>query len=223
MPEPAGDPRGPAAGTAYERANSVEGRGASLGERAAALERTRAINDALDGGWYERIVDQPTTFAPPFGHRERMLAGGAFTLFEYAAAGGKGRRGPGILFLGTSPIGLAVTAGVLAVQGARAVQSRREAAQEGWRQIDQGWVTVSDHGFHLQTATGLHTWDWNSILEAQLVAPGELLVTGRGRTREVRWILRTDWAELVFTLWARVRHPRHPQFVDRRWLAELRA
>ena len=32
------------------------------------------------------------------------------------------------------------------------------------------------------------------------------------------WAIASDWAELVFVLWALARHPRHPQLINGEWL-----
>lgn len=61
--------------------------------------------------------------------------------------------------------------------------------------IDTGMIYVSAYGFYLSGEGGLYPWSWG-----------------------FSWILRSDWAELVFVTWALAVHPRHPQLLTGGWL-----
>ncbi len=84
--------------------------------------------------------------------------------------------------------------------------------------IDAGTLYVSAYGFYLHVATGLHSWHWNGITMASMVGPGDVQFTGESSRGPISWILRSDWAELVFVTWALAAHPRHPQLLTGAWL-----
>lgn len=194
---------------------------AGLSSHDQAIGRTVLVNQALDAGRLAEVGPIGTVFAPPFGPDELMLGAGPFQLLEFCAAGNGQYERNGGFFFATGRYGLAMTAGVMAAQAfqnSRARQAAADAAQQRWRQVEQGWLTVSDHGFHFQTPQGLLTWSYSDVMEASLTAPGQVMIAGQSTNGPVRWIVVSDWAELLFTLWARARHPRHPQFVGRTWI-----
>lgn len=39
---------------------------------------------------------------------------------------------------------------------------------------------------------------------------GQVMITGNSQNGLVQWLILSDWAELVFTMWCWVRHPRPP-------------
>jgi hypothetical protein len=85
--------------------------------------------------------------------------------------------------------------------------------------IDQGTLYVTGYGFYMHNATNLFAWAWSPISTASMVGPGAMQLQGNAEgDRRVSWILRSDWAELVFIVWALTRHPRHPQLIDGTWL-----
>lgn len=186
-----------------------------------AIGRTVLVNQACDAGQLHQVPPIATTFAPPLGPAERMLGAGPFQLLEFCAAGDGVYERNGGFFFGVGRLGLAMTAGAMAasaIQNSKARRAAADAAQVRWRQVDQGWLTVSDLGFHFQTAHALLVWRHRDVLEASLTAPGQVMIAGNSDRGPVRWIIASDWAELLFTMWARMRHPQHPQFQGRTWI-----
>ncbi|SIR99105.1 hypothetical protein SAMN05445060_2016 [Williamsia sterculiae] len=146
---------------------------------------------------------------------------GAFTLHDFGAMGDGSYVHNNGFFFASGGTGLALTAGMAAGR-ALGNGSRRSAAQAAavarWKQIDQGALFVSTHGFRMQTQRGMYSWWWDAIGSMQLVAPGTVQFSGDSANGHVTWILGSEWAELVFTFWARVRHRRHPQFLNGGWV-----
>lgn len=193
----------------------------------SAIWRTVWFNDLADRDRLSEAPAVPSVMAPSIGQGERILADGSFTLLEFGAAGDGTylhKSGGGAFVMGSSGLVAASAAGMLAGAAGRAMgnSSRRkaaaQAAQPHWRQIDSGGFTVSQFGFYLHTMNGIHVWSWWSITSAELVGPGQVMIVGNSHRGAIRWILQSDWAELVFSMWARNRHPQHPQFVDGRWV-----
>lgn len=126
-------------------------------------------------------------------------------------------------FFASGRYGAALTAGV-AIGRAVGNRSRRRAAADAavprWCLVDDGLVHVSDFGFYLQSRRGLLPWGWGAVTSAQLVGPGRLWMSGNSTNGPVQWIVDSDWAVLILTMWARVRHPRHPQFEQGAWIPE---
>lgn len=187
------------------------------------------IANALIAG---RIHDRPvvaTPFRPHLGPRhphpdnqERVLAQGGFELLTHRPVGDGSYVHDGGFFLAAGRGGLGLSAGVLAGRAIGNARRRARAAADTvprWVPDDAGTVWVSTHGFYLQTPRGLYGWPWAPIVSAQLVGPGALHVQGGESVGgPVSWVLRSDWAELVFVVWAMNVHPGHPQLVDGGWL-----
>ncbi|WP_345216788.1 hypothetical protein [Georgenia halophila] len=166
-------------------------------------------------------LELAVSFRPTFSTDEIMMAAGPFDLFNFQPVGnGSYQRGGG-LFLGTGPIGLAAT-GVFAAArfaGNRSRKKRAEAdAVPRWVQVDTGQLIVSDRGFYLETRSGLHSWNYDDINQVEMAAPSHLIMAGTSANGPVRWIIRSDWAELIFVLWVNRFAPRHPQLADGSWL-----
>lgn len=162
-----------------------------------------------------------TTFAPQGGAQDVLLCTGPYERLAFRAVGDGSYTSSGGLFLGTGKIGLTLTAGVLVARGLRN-RSRRAAAERAtvprWVVEERGQLTVGTRGFHLSPATGVFYWDWGSITEMTIDAPGCFTMSGASTRGPVRWTFATPWAELVFALWALDRHPGHPQLVTGDWL-----
>lgn len=194
----------------------------------AAVWRTVWINDLIDRGSFHTAEKVPTAFAPQLGENERVVGAGPFTQFAFVAAGDGSylhqSGGGGMLFTshpGVLAAGAGLTLAGAAWRGWGNARRRKEAeqlAQEQWRQVGSGSLYVSQHGFYLHTQRGLLPWWWSSISAAQLVGPGQFLMSGDSQHGPVQWILQSDWGELAFTLWARARHPDHPQFQNGAWI-----
>lgn len=172
------------------------------------------------------VVPEPrqevrTTFPPRLAADERFWAYGPFELFAQRAPGDGSYVHDGGFFFATGAVGLAATA---AFAGARAVgnSNRRRTAEQAatprWTPIETGNVYVSVLGLHLHTAHSLLPWVWHGFTAMEMVGPGAVHVLGNSDSGPVSWVLRSDWAELVFVTWALAHHRRHPQFLSGGWL-----
>jgi hypothetical protein len=171
-------------------------------------------------------LDQRQPLAVPFamrlgGHQERILAHGPFQLFSWTAPGDGSYLHNNSMMVATGRGGLAMMAGFAAARTIGNSSRRRQAeamAQPRWMQIDHGTLSVGNFGFYLHAPSGIHAWSWAGIHMASLTAPGQLSIDGMSDAGPVKWLLNSDWAELVFVLWASVCSPQHPQMTDRTWL-----
>lgn len=186
-----------------------------------AVWHTCQLNELIDVGQLSTWPFIPATFAPQFAADERVLAVGTFELSEFGAVGDGSYTHDSGMFFATGRGGLTITA---AAAAARAIgnSSRRNAARADaaprWYVIDQGQISVTSHGFYLMSPQGLFPWAYTDLSAVQLNGPGLLWFTGQSQNGPVSWVLATDWAELLFTLWARVCHPQHPQFYGGVWV-----
>ncbi|MDP9905964.1 MULTISPECIES: hypothetical protein [Arthrobacter] len=157
------------------------------------------------------------------GPEERIVAHGGFQLLSWHAPGDGSYAHSHGMMVATGRGGLAMMAGFAAAQAIGNASRRRQAAemaQPRWVPIDHGTVAVSNFGFYLHSPTGIHAWNWHGIHMASLVGPGQLSIDGVSENGPIKWILHSDWAELVFMLWASVCNPTHPQMTDRTWLPQ---
>lgn len=187
----------------------------------AAIWRTVALNQALDHGVLGSLPQIPTHFPLRLGHGERVFATGPFALRDHIALGDGQYTHQSGMMLASGPAGLALT-GAFAIGQAIGNSSRRSRAQAmatpQWHVIGQGQLFVSNSGFYLDTGRNLWPWGFSDITSVRLVNPGAILINGESREGPVAWILESDWAELIFTLWARLIHPQHPQFLGHAWI-----
>jgi hypothetical protein len=107
--------------------------------------------------------------------------------------------------------------------GSASGNARRRAAAaadapSNWRPVDGGGLSVSTHGFYLETRQGLYPWSWNAISSSSVVARGRAHVQGYGAAAAMSWILETHRAEPYINLLALTRHRDHPQLVGGGWL-----
>lgn len=188
-----------------------------------AIWHTVDINQRIDSGELAGRAAAPTSFPPQFDTSETMLASGPFSLLEFTSAGDGSYVHQNSAFFGGGgaalAFGAAFTVGT-AIGNSNRRRAAAQAAAHAWRPVDSGDVTVSTHGFYLRTPRGLLPWGWGAIQEAQLVGPQQVNLSGDSDRGRVGWIICSDWAELLFTMWARVMHPQHPQFVTRTWIPE---
>ena len=193
-------------------------------ERDDALWSTAEIAVLLNRG----SLEQRRPLAVPFamrlgGHEERILAHGPFQLFSWTAPGDGSYMQNNSMMVATGRGGLAMMAGFAAARAIGNSSRRRQAeamSQPRWMQIDHGTLSVGNFGFYLHTPSGIHAWSWGGIHLASLTAPGQLSIDGMSDGGPVKWLLNSDWAELVFLLWASVCSPQHPQMTARAWLPE---
>ncbi|MCA0438311.1 MAG: hypothetical protein LCH98_17875 [Actinobacteria bacterium] len=187
----------------------------------AAIWKTLLVNELSDVNRFHEVETVPVLFAPQLAPDERFVAAGHFQLYDYGAVGdGTYERNSGFFFA-AGPAGLALTGGVAAARAIGNASRRSRAASDAiprWKVIDQGQIWVSHLGFSMRGQQSFLVWDWPSILAVELIGPGRLCFDGESDRGRIRWILQSDWAELAFTLWARARHPQHPQFVGRTWI-----
>ena len=183
----------------------------------------------------EPVAGVQQTLRPRFSDTEQMLATGPHELFECSPTGDGSYRPhnsgwwivTGILFFPA----LIVWIIVAMVNDHRNSVDQKEAwqaAQPHWHLVETGQVTVSTHGLYLETSTGVSPWDWEAFDSVTMQGESAVLLRGQSTTGSVSWILRSDWAELVFVLWAAAVHPTHPQyqansFVTTEWVNKIHA
>ncbi|MEO7059217.1 MAG: hypothetical protein ABI083_05845 [Lapillicoccus sp.] len=194
---------------------------APLSPHDSAIWHTVDINIWLDEGHLERRAAIGTRFPLRFDADERALAQGDFTLLSYVAAGDGSYTHNGGFFFATGAAGLALTAvaaaGRAAANSRRRAQAAAEAAMQ-WRPTDGGQLTVTSHGFYLAARQGFYPWVYPAIDTASMMGPQQVQLSGQSDHGPVQWVIVSVWAELIFTLWARAVHPRHPQIVEQTWI-----
>lgn len=172
------------------------------------------------------IVPEPrqevhAAFPPQLSHHERFWASGPFDLLEERAAGDGSYQHDNGFFFATGRGGLTATAAFVGVQAMGNSRRRRMAEQAAvprWTPIDAGHLYVSALGLHLHTTHHVRPWAWPSFTSMEMVGPGAVHVLGNSTVGPVSWIIRSDWAELLFVTWAMNHHRRHPQFLNGGWL-----
>lgn len=162
-----------------------------------------------------------STFPPQLGRGEQYWAAGPYVLLEQRARGDGSYRHDSGFFFATGRGGLTATAAVAAFSARGNSRRRRQAELDAvprWTSIDGGTLYLSRYGVHMHSDGGVFPWDWQSITAAQMVGPAAVHISGSSTRGPVSWILRSDWAELLFVAWAVARHPRHPQLLTGAWL-----
>lgn len=193
-------------------------------ERDEALWATAEIGLLLAQGRIGERRPAGTPFAPTLAPGEECVyAFSPFALHDYRSPGdGSYIHNSGtVLAVGRGAVPLMLGAAVGQAMG-NASRRKRAAAmsQPQWMQIDGGTLSVGSHGFYLHTPTSLLTWGWGSISLMTLVGPGHVQIMGDSQNGPINWILQSNLAELVFLLWATVRHPGHEQLTGRAWLPQ---
>lgn len=190
----------------------------------SALWHTARLLAAVESGeGTGAVADQGIRTLFPLEDGEVALAQGTYTLDSLRAIGDGSYQRTGSFAFGIGVIGLAVTAGTLAANASRNNSARAQAmadAQVAWRPDHAGMLTVTDRGFIIVTAAGTFRWDWGSVDLMQVVAFNTVVLQGRSDRGPVTWRIYSHWSELLFVLWARARHPGHPQLAGRAWLPE---
>ncbi len=184
----------------------------------SALWRTTHIVSDLQ---HSRVPEYRVDTLFPLGQNEIAMTSGAVFVDAYRSAGdGSYVHSSGMVF-GTGGLGVAMIAGSLIGNAAANSQRRREAeakAAAAWRPEFSGTIFVTNSGFIVQTTAGLFPWDWPSIDLMQVVDFNRVILQGRSSSGAITWRLASEWAELLFVLWALNRHPQHPQLRDGSWL-----
>ncbi|RNE67273.1 hypothetical protein EEJ31_00360 [Cryobacterium tepidiphilum] len=158
----------------------------------------------------------PTLF--PLRPGEVAFAHGPASVESFHAIG-DGSRPSSSTFLATSGrFGLALGVATYAIANANRQAQATADATPMWRPAFGGSIVVTSQGFYLLDHAGKLDWDWDSIDLMQVVGFSCLVMQGQSATGPVTWRITSDWAELVFVMWAMARHPRHPQLLDRSWI-----
>lgn len=186
-----------------------------------AVWHTCDIASAVLAGTADQRPVLASPFPPHLALDERLLAQGDFDLLTFRPVGDGSYVDDRGTFFSTSRGGLALTAGIAATRAAGNRRRRAAAVADSvprWTLDERGTLWVSTAGFYLQSVSGLFPWPWGSVHSAQLVAPASVNLQGDSQNGPVAWILDSDWAELVFVLWAMAVHPDHPALGHGGWL-----
>ena len=202
--------------------------GAQAASAAGWSQHDSALWHTVDilAAWLTGSIQQRPQVLTPFalagGENEQVLVEGGYELYEYVALGDGSYAHSTTLVGGSGFLGLALAAGTLAGSAMGNARRRAEAqrnAAERWHPTDRGQLFVSTHGFYLSNQYGLRPWTWAGIDAATVVGPTGVHVQGRGwGGTPISWIVRADWAELLFVMWALARHRQHPQLLTGGWL-----
>jgi hypothetical protein len=157
----------------------------------------------------------------PLRSGELAFAEGAVVIDSFHAIGDGSYSTSSTVVAGTGSFGLAL--GVATIAGSAIGNASRRAraianATPMWRPHVRGSVVVTSQGFYLLDQTGKYDWDWASIELMQVAGFSCVVMQGRSTTGPVTWRITSDWAELIFILWAMYRHPQHPQLIDQSWI-----
>ncbi|MCL2464173.1 MAG: hypothetical protein FWF28_03780 [Micrococcales bacterium] len=183
---------------------------------------TLYVNDLLDrDGRVGHVIHWAASFPGRLGNNEEFLTQAPFQMMEFTALewvqrGGSGGFSPVVPVVAGRTADAYVIGSAIGTVIGRKRQQQAETPQ--WRVIDAGQVIVSTSGCYFQTNSQLIPWGWGSIESGDLVGPGQFILNAQLDNGPVRYILVSDMAELVFTLWARARHPNHPQFTSGSWI-----
>ena len=170
-----------------------------------------------------RVPELRTTTLFPLRANEIAFASGPVTVDSFYAVGDGSYSTSSTVMAGTGMFGLALGAATLAGSAIGNASRRSRAAADAtatWRPIVQGSVVVSSEGFYLLDATQKLDWDWASIDMMQVTAFTSIVLQGRSTNGPITWRIHSDWAELIFVLWAMSRHPQHPQLADQSWIPQ---
>ncbi|RJT89055.1 hypothetical protein D6T64_08040 [Cryobacterium melibiosiphilum] len=174
------------------------------------------VFDTVNGHVPQHRID---TLFPLTDGEVAVTAGNLFVDSFHAAGDGSYNRSSTFVW-GTGAFGLALAAGTLAASAAGNASRRNQAAadaQEAWRSLFGGTLFVTTGGFYIHTRQGLFRWRWEAVDLMQVVAFNVVIMQARSTEGPVTWRLTSEWAELVFALWALHRHPNHPQLRDGTW------
>ena len=192
-------------------------------QRDAALWHTCDLAAAMSRG--ERpeppLTIASTSFPPCYAPDERFWASGNYELSLHFTLGDGSYESRTTFVGGTGLFGLALGAATLTGSAIGNSRRRRQAAElavRRWNVAQRGVLYVSGYGIYLQSPeSGLASWDWWSLLSADMLAPGMVQFQG---DRTDPFIIASDWAELAFVTWALCRFPGHHRIVTGTWLPD---
>jgi len=161
----------------------------------------------------------PTYF--PLRHAEVAFVQGPVAVEAFHAIGDGSYSTSSTILAASGRFGLAL--GVATMAGSAIANASRQAqaaadATPMWRPALHGSVVVTSQGFYLLDHAGKLDWDWASIELMQVVGFSCLVMQGQSANGPVTWRITSDWAELIFVMWAMARHPQHPQLLDGSWI-----
>lgn len=105
--------------------------------------------------------------------------------------------------------------GVKAFRKVKELEGRRER----WRPMDAGQVFVSNSAYYLRPAKSPAplAFVYGCVHETTILGPGVIeTVVNLADGNDFRFQIESDWAELIFCMWALAYAPNHPQCQD--WL-----
>jgi hypothetical protein len=106
---------------------------------------------------------------------------------------------------------MGAVAGNLAANVLGSRKARRDAQPRWMEYIPYGVVTVSTHGFYVETQDeGLLVWGWGNFDTVEWIGPSAIEMLMHTDQGSVRMRLLSDWAELVFISWVQVCFQEHP-------------
>ena len=173
------------------------------------------VSDTVNGRVPEHRIE--TLF--PLASGEIALAAGSLDVESFYALDPVSPDRSSTFVWGSGIVGLALAVTTLATSASRRAQADADAV-EAWRPLFGGTLFVTDSGFYIQTLKGLFHWAWQLVDLMQVVGLNCVIVQARTTDGPVTWRVSSEWAELVFVLWALNRHPAHPQLRDGSWLPE---
>lgn len=197
-----------------------------LSDADVAILRTLTLQKKLDSGARLtredfRLVDrhQVRPIRPNIDpDSEWMVASGpcAMQVWDSPGDGSFAPSGAPLVFTGVAnragmAYGLGAVAGSLAMNVAGARRAKRDAQQRWMDYLPQGIVTVSTHGFYVESPQeGLLRWGWGDFDTVEWVGPSAVEMLVRTEEGSVRARLLSDWAELAFVSWVHVCFNEHP-------------
>ena len=175
---------------------------------------------AVNGRLKERSIPAHT-FAPQFSLDEQVLAAGEYDLAWWGAVGNGSYERHTFIAGGSGALGVGLL-GATALGSAIGNASRRnQAALDStgmWRLVERGIVNISDRGVYLQSPVSFRPFAWSHIMQADLAAQTVLQFVVQTSSGVEHLALTSDWAELVFVLWALAVHRNHPRLVTTSWI-----
>ncbi len=181
------------------------GRGASWSARDEALFTTYEVHAYIVSGQTPPAIAQ--RFRLTGGPDEVLLASGEYERRWLGKGHVPERKRTGIgtyvLTLGWAPLAKGATRTV-----------KKLLAGQRWRDLDRGEISISTWGYYLRTTGGnFLPFNFTSSVEVEIVDEGvieTLIQFDDGSLGKFQ--IESNWAELIFLLWADSVAPTHPQY-----------
>lgn len=161
------------------------------------------------------------SFALRFAQDERLLATGAYQLHWWGAVGDGTDASRTTIVGGTGIIGIGLLGATAFGSAAGNANRRARAAADAssqWRPFDAGYLHISDQGFYLQGSSGFRSFCWSHVVEGDLTAETMFAFNAMTTNGTDYFCLTSDWAELVFMLWALAVNRNHPRLINNSWI-----